>query len=112
MSMNQNFGNLLKEAKNMQERMQKAQAELTELTITGDAGAGKVKVKMDGTHYVKRVVLDPSLENEALSILEDLIAAAVNDAVRKIEKESQKKIQQLTTGLNIPPDLLEGVDEE
>ena len=106
MSMNQNLGNLMKEAQKMQQRMQEAQQQLSELIVMGDAGSGMVTVKMNGRHDVLGVKIKASLMDEDVEMLEDLVAAAINDAVRKIEKVSKEKISQLTAGLNIPTDLL------
>lgn len=106
MDINQNLGNLMKEAQKMQQRMQEAQEQLSQLVVTGEAGGGMVRVKMNGRHDVTEVKLNPSLMEEEIEMLEDLIAAAVNDAVRKIEKASKEKISQLTAGLNIPTDFM------
>ena len=106
MDINQNLGNLMKEAQKMQQRMQDAQQELTKLLVHGEAGGGLVKIDMHGTHYAKKVHLDPSLKKEDFEMIEDLIAAAINDAVRKVEKASKEKITQLTAGMNLPTDLL------
>lgn len=96
------LGNLMKQAQKMQEDMQKAQEEIAQMEVTGEAGAGMVKVVMTGRHDVKRVNLDDSLMEEDKEFLEDLIAAAVNDAVRKIETESKDKMGGLTDGMNLP----------
>ena len=108
MDMNQNLGNLMKEAQKMQQRMQEAQQQLSELQVTGESGGGMVRVKMNGRHDVLEVKINPSLLEEEIAMLEDLFAAATNDAVRKIEKASKEKISQLTAGLNIPSDFLKG----
>ncbi len=91
---------LMKQAQQMQEKMQKMQEELANAEVTGQSGAGLVSVVMNGRHDVKRVSLDDSLMQEDKEILEDLIAAAVNDAVRKIEQNSQEKMAGMTAGLN------------
>ncbi len=96
------MGNIMKQAQQMQEQMQKAQADLANAEVTGESGAGLVKVVMTGRHDVKRVDLDPGLLQEDKEILEDLLAAAVNDAVRKIEKHTQEKMAGLTGGMNLP----------
>lgn len=106
MDINQNLGNLMKEAQKMQQRMQEAQKQLSELVVTGEAGGGMVTVKMNGRHDVVEVKIKPTLLDDDVEMLEDLVAAALNDAVRKIEKVSKEKITQLTAGLNIPTDLL------
>jgi DNA-binding YbaB/EbfC family protein len=111
MDINQNLGNLMKEAQKMQQRMQEAQQQLSELVVIGEAGGGMVTIKMNGRHDVTEVKIKPSLVDEDVDMLEDLIAAAINDAVRKIEKVSKEKITQLTAGLNIPTDLIGGEGE-
>ncbi len=106
MDLNQNLGNLMKEAQKMQQRMQEAQEQLTRLSVTGKAGGGMVEVHMNGRHDVSKVKINRTLLNEEIEMLEDLIAAAINDAVRHVEKESKKKINELTAGLNIPTDFM------
>ena len=106
MDINQNLGNLMKEAQKMQQRMQEAQQQLSELVVTGESGGGMVTIKMNGRHDVTEVKIKPALIDEDVEMLEDLVAAAINDAVRKIEKVSKDKITQLTAGLNIPTDLI------
>lgn len=96
---------LMKQAQMMQEKMQKMQEELANAEVTGEAGAGMVSVVMTGRHDVRRVSIDDSLLEEDKEILEDLIAAAVNDAVRKIEKNSQDSMASMTAGLQMPPGL-------
>lgn len=102
------LGDLMKKAKEVQENMQKMQEEIANLEVTGESGAGMVKVTMTGRHDVKRIDIDPSLlsgdfnEQENKEMLEDLIAAAVNDAVRKVEEANKEKLGGLTSGLNIP----------
>jgi DNA-binding YbaB/EbfC family protein len=93
---------LLKQAQQMQGRMQQMQSELAEAEVTGESGAGLVSVVMNGRHDVKRVSLDDSLLSEDKEILEDLIAAAVNDAVRKVETNNQKMMQNLAGGVTLP----------
>ncbi|MDD2816842.1 MAG: hypothetical protein RIS84_1502 [Pseudomonadota bacterium] len=97
-----NLSNLMKQAQQMQENFQKAQEELANMEVTGEAGAGLVKVVMTGRHDMRRVSIDPSLMSEDKEMLEDLITAAVNDAVRKIEKTSQERLSGMTAGLNLP----------
>lgn len=96
------LGNLMKQAQAMQENLRKAQEELAKVEVTGTAGGGLVSVIMTCRHDVKRVTVDPSLLKDDKEVLEDLIAAAMNDAVRKAEKTSQEKLSGLTAGLNIP----------
>ena len=97
------MGNLMKQAQKMQEQMQEAQAKLAEAEVTGESGAGLVKVTMNGRHDVKRVELDDSVMEEDKEMLEDLLAAAVNDAVRKIEANSQDQMSKMTAGMGLPP---------
>jgi hypothetical protein len=100
------IGNLMKQAQAIQENMQKMQAKLAEMEVEGVAGAGMVKVVMTGKHDVRRVTIDPSLlsgSDDDKEMLEDLIAAAVNDAVRKIEETVQEKMASATAGLPLPP---------
>lgn len=102
-----NMQQLMQQAQRMQEQMQKqmakTQEELAATELTGESGAGLVKIVMTGRHDVKRVQIDDSLLKEDKEMLEDLIAAAVNDAVRKVEEHSQKKMGSVTAGLNLPP---------
>lgn len=112
MDMNQNLSNLMKEAQKMQQRMQDAQKQLSELVVSGEAGGGMVTIQMNGRHDAVSVKIKPIMMDEEVEMLEDLVAAAINDAVRKIEKVSKEKISQLTAGLNIPTDLMGGEKEE
>jgi len=96
------IGNLMKKAQKMQEDMQRAQEELANMEITGQAGGGMVKVVMTGRHDLKRVSIDDSLMSDDKEMLEDLIAAAVNDAVRQLEQTTQERMSGLTAGLNLP----------
>ena len=97
------LGNLMRQAQQMQETMKKAQAELAELEVTGESGAGMVKVTLNGHHEAKKVTIEPKLLGEDKDMLEDLVAAAVNDAVRKVEIASQEKMAGLTAGMPLPP---------
>ncbi|RMH37956.1 MAG: YbaB/EbfC family nucleoid-associated protein [Gammaproteobacteria bacterium] len=97
------LGGLMKQAQEMQEKMQKIQEEVANMEVEGQAGAGLVKVVMTGRHDVKRVHIDESLLSEDKEILEDLIAAAVNDAVRRAEQSAKEKMAELTGGINLPP---------
>ncbi|QFU01191.1 Nucleoid-associated protein YbaB [Halomonas sp. THAF5a] len=97
------MGNIMKQAQEMQEKMQKAQEEVAKAEVLGEAGAGMVKVTMNGRHDVSKVELDPSLMEEDKELLEDLLAAAVNDAVRKVEADSKARMEEATAGLNLPP---------
>ena len=97
------IGNMMKQVQQMQQNMQKAQAQLAELEVEGVSGAGMVKVTMTCKYDVRRVVIDPSLMGDDKEMLEDLVAAAVNDAVRKVEATVQEKMGSVTAGLPIPP---------
>ena len=96
------LGNIMKQAQAMQENMKKAQEELAQIEVTGGAGGGLVEVTMTCRHDIKRVSIDDTLIGDEKEVLEDLIAAAVNDAVRRVEKVSKEKMGSLTAGLNIP----------
>jgi len=96
------IGNLMKQAQKMQEDMQKAQEEMANIEVTGKAGGGLVSIVMTCRHDVKRVTIDDSLFEDDKDMLEDLIAAAVNDAVRQVEKTSSDKMSGMTAGLNLP----------
>ncbi len=96
------LGNLMKQAQKMQAEMQKAQEELASMEVTGESGGGMVKVVMTGRHDVKRVSIDDTLLEEDKEMLEDLLAAAVNDAVRQIEKRTQERMSGMAAGLNLP----------
>ena len=95
----QNLKDLMKQAGQMQEQMQKAQEELAKQQVTGEAGAGMVKVTMNGRHDVKDVSIDASLLREDKSLLEDLLAAAVNDAVRRVEETNKNALGKMFGGL-------------
>jgi nucleoid-associated protein EbfC len=97
------MNNLLQQAQAMQEKMKKMQDEIASAEVTGEAGAGMVKVTMNGRHDVRRVEIDPSLMSEDKEMLEDLLAAAVNDAVRRVERQQQDKMAGMTAGLPLPP---------
>ena len=97
------LGNIMKQAQKMQEEMQKAQAELANTEVTGEAGGGMCKVVMRGSHEVTRVTLDDALMEDDKEMLEDLIAAAINDAVHKIARTNQDAMADMTAGLNLPP---------
>ena len=97
------LGNLMRQAQQMQETMQKAQAELAEIEVTGESGAGMVKVTLNGRHEAKKVLIEPKLLAEEKDMLEDLLVAAINDAVRKVAARTQEKYSGLMSGLNLPP---------
>lgn len=96
------LGNIMKQAQQMQEKLQKAQEEIANSEVNGEAGAGMVKVIMTGRHDVKRVTIDPALLQEEKAMLEDLIAAAMNDANRKAEQMMQEKMGGMTDGMSLP----------
>ena len=96
------LGDMMKKAQELQENMQKAQQQLAEKEVTGESGGGLVRVLMRGTHEVNRVQIDATLVDEDKDMLEDLVAAAINDAVHKVEKTNQEMIQNMTAGLNLP----------
>jgi len=97
------LGNIMKQAQQMQEKMKKAQEELAQIEVEGSAGGGMVKLTMTCRHDVKKVTIDPELFNEDdREMVEDLVAAAVNDAVKKVEQTSSDKMSGLTGGMNIP----------
>ncbi len=96
------LSDLMKQAQQMQERMQALQAELAQLEVTGEAGAGMVRVTLNGRHEARRVQIDPSVADEDRAVLEDLIAAAINDAVHRVERAQQEKAAGLAAGLGLP----------
>jgi hypothetical protein len=97
------LGNIMKQAQQMQENMQKMQAKLAEIEVEGQSGAGLVKVVMNCRHDVKRVSIDASLLSDDKDMLEDLVAAAMNDAVRRVESTTQEKMAGVTAGMGLPP---------
>ncbi len=97
------MGNLMKQAQQMQERMQKMQEELALMEVTGESGAGLVKITITGSHNVRRVAIDPSLMDDDQEMLEDLIAAAFNDAIRRADEQNKAKMAELTGGMQLPP---------
>ena len=97
------LGDMMKQAQEMQQKMQKLQEEIKAAEVLGESGAGLVKVRMTGRHDVKSVHIDDSLMSEDKEIIEDLIAAAVNDAVRKVENSQKDRMAELTAGIPLPP---------
>jgi len=97
------LGDLMKQAQQMQEKVQSMQDSLASTEVDGESGAGMVRITMTGRHDVKRVQIDNSLMSEDKEILEDLIAAAVNDAVRRLERDQKDKMSELTSGMALPP---------
>lgn len=96
------LGNIMKQAQQMQENLKKVQDEIAQALVTGESGAGLVKVTMTGKHDIRKVQIDKSLLADDIEMLEDLIAAAVNDANRRVEKLSAEKMAQFSSGLNLP----------
>lgn len=101
--MKNGLAGLMKQAQQMQENMKKAQEQLATIEVEGQAGAGLVKVVMTCRHDVKRISIDDSLLGDDKDMLEDLVAAAVNDAVRRVETTVQEKMSGLTAGFSMPP---------
>jgi len=97
------LGGLMKQAQAMQDNMKKMQDEVAGMEVEGQAGGGMVKVTMTGRHDIKRVNIDDSLMGDDKDMLEDLVAAAVNDAVRQVEKMTSDKMSGITGGMNLPP---------
>jgi DNA-binding YbaB/EbfC family protein len=97
------IGNLMKQAQLVQENMKRLQEQLAVMEIEGQAASGKVKVVMTGRHEVRRVSIDPGLMTDDREMLEDLVAVAVNDAVRRVEAFTQEKMAGATAGLPLPP---------
>ena len=99
------IGNLMKQAQQLQANMQKAQAEIAAMEVTGESGGGMVKVTINGRHEAKRVQIDPSVPMDDREMIEDLVAAAFNDAVHRLETTSLEKMAGLMGGMNLPPGL-------
>ena len=97
------MGNMMKQAQQMQERMQKMQEEVANMEVTGESGAGLVKVTITGSHSVRRVEIDESLMEDDKDMLEDLVAAAFNDAARRVEEAQKEKMGDVTGGMQMPP---------
>ena len=97
------LGGLMKQAQEVQEKLKKTQEEIAGMEIEGEAGAGLVKVTMTGRHDVRRVQIDPSLMGDDKEMLEDLIAAACNDAARRVEENQKERMAEVTGGMQLPP---------
>ena len=97
------IGNLMKQAQQLQANMQNAQAEIAAMEVTGESGGGMVKVTINGRHEAKRVQLDPAVPLDDREMLEDLVAAAINDATRRLETLTQEKMSGMMGGMNLPP---------
>lgn len=99
------LGKMMKQVQDMQANMQKMQEELANLEVTGQSGGGMVSVVMNGRHEARRVSIDASLLKDDREMLEDLVAAAINDAVHKVEEATKEKLAGMTAGMGIPPGL-------
>jgi len=100
--MKEQLGDIMKQAQKVQEQMQEMQQGLATAEVTGESGAGMVSIVMNGRHDVKRVSIDDSLMSEDKEVLEDLVAAAVNDAVRKVEEHHKDKMSSMSQGFGLP----------
>ena len=103
MALGEGLDDLMKQAQQMQGRVQKLQEEVEKTEVIGESGAGLVKITMTGRHDVRKVDIESCLLDETKDVLEDLIAAAMNDAVRRAEKNQQEKMSELTAGIPLPP---------
>jgi len=99
------LGQIMKQAQKMQENLQKAQEELASMEVTGQSGGGLVSVTMTGRHEVRRVQIDKGVIEEDKDMLEDLVAAAINDAVRRVDECTKDKMSSMTGGMGLPGDL-------
>jgi hypothetical protein len=97
------IGNMMKQAQVLQASMQKVQADIAAMEVTGESGGGMVKVTMNGKHEAKRVQIDPAVPLEDREMIEDLVAAAINDAAQRVEKETQQRMASVMGGMNLPP---------
>jgi hypothetical protein len=97
------LGNLMKQAQQMQDKMAQVQEEIAAMEVTGESGAGMVKVTINGAHNCRRVEVDPSLLEDDKDMLEDLIAAAFNDAARRVEETQKEKMASVSGGMQLPP---------
>ena len=98
-----NIGNMMKQAQMLQANMQKVQAEIAAMEVTGESGGGMVKITMNGKHEAKRVQIDPSVPLDDREMIEDLVAAAINDASQRVEQETQQRMSSVMGGMNLPP---------
>jgi DNA-binding YbaB/EbfC family protein len=96
------IGNMMKQAQMLQANMQKAQAEIAGMEVTGESGGGMVKVTMNGKHEAKRVQIDPAVPLDDREMLEDLVAAAINDAAQRVESATQEKMSGVMGGMSLP----------
>jgi DNA-binding YbaB/EbfC family protein len=97
------LGQIMQQAQKVQENLKRAQEEVARMEISGEAGAGMVKVTLDGRHQARKVEINPAALGEDKEFLEDLIAAAINDAVQKLETATQEKMSAVTGGMGLPP---------
>lgn len=97
-----NISQLMQQAQQVQENLKKAQEELADLEVTGESGGGLVKVHMNGKHEVRRVAIDPEVADDR-EMIEDLVAAAINDAVKRIQETTKERMAGLTGGMPMPP---------
>jgi len=97
------LGSLMKQAQQMQEQLKKHQEELADMEVDGESGGGMVRITMTGRHDVRRVSIDPALMGDDKGMLEDLVAAAINDAVQKVEASTRDKLSGMTAGMGLPP---------
>ena len=97
------LGNIMQQAQKMQDDVKKAKAEMATLEVTGESGGGLVRILMTGEREVRRVKIDPSLVGDDCDMLEDLVAAAINDAVHKVSKLKKEKMASVTAGIPLPP---------
>ena len=100
--MNDGLDSLMKQAQQMQRRMERLRAEMTKSEVIGESGAGLVKITMSGSHDVKSVKIDPALYSEEKVVLEEMVAAAFNDAVRRVEEHQKSQLSELTGGIPLP----------
>jgi len=103
--MKQNIGALMRQAQQLQANMQKAQEEIAAMEVTGESGGGMVKITINGRHEAKRVQIDAAVPLDDREMVEDLVAAAINDAVHRLEAASQQKMSGMMGGMNLPPGL-------
>lgn len=97
------LGQIMRQAQEVQEKMKRAQEEIARMEITGESGAGMVKVTLDGRHQARKVEISPAALGEDKEFLEDLVAAAINDAVQKLESSTREKMAGVTGGMTLPP---------
>lgn len=97
------LGDIMQQAQKMQSELARVQEQIAEREVVGEAGAGLVRVTMTGRHDVRRVEIDPSVLQEEKVVLEDLLAAAVNDAVRRVEESNREAMAEVTGGMSLPP---------